>query len=469
MAKSSKKQPNETEQPGAAMTTIIFIVGGIITAAGVFLVMTANKRPPGSADWLWWTGVVVAALGVHALFFSGMNREQIYEWVKSESFALALALMIRWPIAEPYRIPSGSMEPTLHGDARFGRGDRVFVNKWIYGVRWPFMNKRIYHGQEPKRWDIVVFKAVSAEAAHPTLIKRVVGLPGERIHIQDGKVFVNGKPLELPSFMPDVYYTSPPPNTLSGMMYGIRTEDEYALVPPDHYLVLGDNSSNSADGRYFGWVPNGNIVGRAASIWWPPTRWRDFTGFSHTWWWRIVVVLLSMLTGARLFIGRSWALSRGGSHLFVEFLSFGLRLPFTRYWLLQWGQPERGDMVLYRCASDKAPNGVVLVGRIAGRPGEKVAITDGKLLVNDAEAQGPPTLTAVNYAIVHPDAAYGRSRAKTHSQVPEGCYFILADPAFDPDDDERLDSRILGWIPREEIVGRAAAIWWPIGRMRRIK
>jgi len=257
------------------------------------------------------------------------------------------------------------MLPTLNGDLRLWRGDRVAVNKLVYGPRIPFTTKRIFHLGEPQRWDIVVFKTTQENAEHGTLIKRVVGLPGERIHIADGKIWVNGKPIEPPEPLRGVlHYTQelsrtdeavkafllglakhapqPPdlnpflqgaqallmdldrlhkmfentdPETLTpserdallknvsmpGMKvaeelykkrqtelyplrYGILTDDEYAVVPEDCYLVCGDNSGDSLDGRYFGWLPNGHIVGRAFCIWWPIPRWRDLTGFSNTWW-----------------------------------------------------------------------------------------------------------------------------------------------------------------------------------------
>ena len=278
---------------------------------------------------------------------------------------ILLILVILWTGYQSFSVPTGSMEPTLHGDPRFLRGDRIGVNKLIYGPRVPFMNKRIFHLCEPRRWDIVVFKAIEKDAAHPILIKRVVGLPGERIHIADGKIQVNGAPVEPPEALrPVPHYTtelglskheverylltmaekeirSPLLNPehegvqalnadltrlherLEGMdpgamtpdeidalfkdfnpvslevgrelcameqtlqyplRYGILAEDQYSVVPPNCYLVCGDNSGESVDGRYFGWVPNGNILGRAFCIWWPISHWRDFTGFSKTWW-----------------------------------------------------------------------------------------------------------------------------------------------------------------------------------------
>ena len=274
-------------------------------------------------------------------------------------------LTVRWLLFEPYKIPTGSMEPTLHGDMRFFRGDHVGANKLIYGPRVPFMNKRIFHLAEPERWDIVVFRTVQENAVRKTLVKRIVGLPGERIHIQDGKIFVNGKPVEPPEPLRGIlHYTSEfspteqqldrfilhmasagasvlenapqdyairvlaldlervrnglggrDPELLSPeevkslarelspvcreivgrffraqqesqypLRYGILPSDEYSLVPENCYLVCGDNSGDSADGRVFGWLPNDHILGRAFCIWWPPGRMRDLTGFSKTWW-----------------------------------------------------------------------------------------------------------------------------------------------------------------------------------------
>ena len=290
-------------------------------------------------------------------------------WTKKNGLTWLLLILgvlsIRWLIFEPYKIPSGSMEPTLHGDPRLFLGDRIGANKLLYGPRIPFTNIRLFRFAEPKRWEIVVFKTVQENAVHSTLVKRIVGLPGERIHIQDGKIWVNGKPVEPPGELRDkLYYTSAfvatdeqlnrfilfmaragekalegapqthaiqklgeelkeaqkrlanrDPEYLSvdetksiaaalcpvsrelvehylqaqqeaqyPLKYGIRTEDEYSVVPKDCYLVCGDNSADSADGRVFGWLPNGHLLGRAFCIWWPPNRMCDLTGFSATWW-----------------------------------------------------------------------------------------------------------------------------------------------------------------------------------------
>jgi signal peptidase I len=467
MAKKAQKEV----KTGPGLASVMGISGMALAVLGVLTVMASNRMRPGGVEWLWWAGILVAVAGGHLIFFNGMPRAQILEWIKSEAFALILAMLIRWPIAEPYRIPSGSMEPTLHGDERIGRGDRVFVNKWIYGVRWPFMNKRLWQGSPPQRWDIMVFKTVEENALHGTLVKRIVGMPGERIHIQDGKIYANGQPLETPKSMPEVYYTSPPPG-FSNMMYGVRTEDEYAVVPEGHYLVLGDNSASSRDGRFFGWLPNENIVGRVACIWWPPQRWRDFTGFSETLWWRALVAALSVAFFVRILIGRSCAMPIPGKkrpmHYFISFLSLGLRIPFTERWLVRWARPRRGQVVMYAPESEHAPQGALLCGRVAGLPGEKVSIVDGRLLVDGKPLADSGVLSQPQFASKHADAVFGRSKGKEYASVPEGHYFLVLDHPPEPEE-EVWDSRSLGWIAEKQIMGKATAVWWPPSRWGRVK
>lgn len=299
-------------------------------------------------------GLITAILGP-------LNSKNALSWL----FIIVLVLGIRWLLFENYTIPTGSMEPTLHGDMRWLRGDRVAVNKFIYGPRAPFTHTRLCHLWRPQRWEIVVFKAVGPDSEHGTLVKRIVGLPGERIHIRDGKILVNGHPVEPPPELqgilnyttvlgtdladvhlfalklaaenlqdPDLNPRNKGVRDLYGelaelrerlngadpekmdkkaaeehfsslskvsqdilielyvrkvsakypLRYGILPDDEFSVVPPDCYLVCGDNSLDSADGRVFGWLPEGHILGRVSCIWWPVPRWRDFTGFSKTWW-----------------------------------------------------------------------------------------------------------------------------------------------------------------------------------------
>ncbi len=241
-------------------------------------------------------------------------KETLRSWVP----LILMIILLKSCIVDQYTIPSGSMEPTLHG-ANFFKGDRVLVNKWLFGPRIPFTNIRLWNWGGPERWDIVVFTPTKGSSQHSTLIKRVVGLPGERIQISYGQIYVNGEVVPVPEeieapggermeFPPHMlggieYYN---PEDIKGFMqrsqdvnerayfsavldkydfkYGIRPEDEYAVVPEDHYLMLGDNTLFSVDGRVFGWVPHNNLLGKAVSIWYPFNRRRDFTGWTGTLW-----------------------------------------------------------------------------------------------------------------------------------------------------------------------------------------
>lgn len=408
------------------------------------------------------------------------------EWVKSLAIAIGVALAIRWVFAEPFRIPSGSMEPTLHGDDRILRGDRVFVNKWIFGLRYPlngcripfthyrieYAKDRLWRRAAPKRWDIVVFKSAEPDAWNTTLVKRVVGLPGERIQIRGGKVYANGQELVLPPGMPPVEYTT------DGRGYGVQPDENLAVVPKDCYLVLGDNSDESRDGRYFGWLPYERIMGRVSCIWWPPTRWRDFTGFSKTLWWRAIVTVVSVLLFVRLFLGRSWRQhfeDTGGKlradHYYVNRCAFGLPVPFTRLRLLQWGTPRRGQLVLYRrpapgkkADADEVPD--LLLGRVAGLPGERVFLDNGKLQIDGQLPQEPSCLAGREYVSGEGVGPYGRSKGREYSLVPENAYFILAESSIQED---HWDSRTVGWVPRPALIGVATAVWWPPRRWRRTR
>jgi len=434
------------------------IAGGAVILGPRYGYLTAG-------DTTTYTGMGLVIGGMALSYLSGLPRDKAIEWVKSAVFALMLALTIRWAVAEPYRIPSGSMEPTLHGDESPLKGDRVFVNKWIYGLRWPFLNSRIYEGKAPERWDIVVFKTVEPNAVHPTLVKRIVGMPGEHISIRDGKVYANGAALEIPDFMPDnLYYTS---DEMRSMKYGVRPEEEFSVVPEGHYLMLGDNSANSRDGRYFGWLPEQNIVGRVACIWWPLGRCRDFTGFTESFWWRGMLASLAVLLFVRMFIGQSWPVimdsSRKVQHIYVSFTALGLRLPFLGRWLMIWNTPQRGELVLYRTADPRVPADALLFGRVAALPGEHVEIEEGVLRVNGKPLELACWPATINYEHADPQALYGRK--KKHTEIPEGAYLLLADP---PDEPEALDGRLLGWVPARDVLGVAKFVWWPFSSWRKL-
>ncbi len=167
------------------------------------------------------------------------KKSALQELIETVLWALVIALLVRYFIIEGYYIPSTSMEPTLVP------GERVLVAKFLYRFT------------EPRRGDIVVFRYPIDNRKN--LIKRVVGLPGERIKIADGKVFINGEPLTGELFHRTYY---------SAGYYGQGER----VIPEGHYFVLGDNSANSDDSRYWGYVPRKNILGRAFLVYWPPHR-----------------------------------------------------------------------------------------------------------------------------------------------------------------------------------------------------
>ncbi|MGC8846744.1 MAG: signal peptidase I, partial [Candidatus Hydrogenedens sp.] len=284
--------------------------------------------------------------------------------------------------------------------------------------------------------------------------------------IKDGKIFINGKPLELPPDMPDIYYTSGPVG-IGGMEYGIRTEDKYSLIPENCYFVLGDNSAYSRDGRFFGWVPNEHIVGRVSCIWWPPSRWRDFTGFSKTWWWKTLCLLTSIFVIVRLLFARSvvWYTWNTDKlyHYIVNQLSYGLRLPFTKIWLHTWKKPERGDIVAYITPAGvkNISSELVLCGMVVGIEGDKISIQNNTLLINGKELTDTPfPLNNIESSFSNQEAPYGLLKDKEHSIVPAGNVFIIWN--FPKKDMEiAIDSRITGWIPESNILGKLIFIWWP--------
>lgn len=165
------------------------------------------------------------------------------EGLQTVGLSIVLALGIRQFVAEARFIPSGSMIPTLQID------DRLVIEKISY------------YFNEPKRGDIIVFRApqkaldaanVQGKAAY---IKRVIGLPGETVEVKEGKVFIDGKALQ------EDYIQAPPDYVL-----------EAEVVPADEYLVLGDNRNKSSDGHVWGFLSKDAIIGRAAVRFWPLSR-----------------------------------------------------------------------------------------------------------------------------------------------------------------------------------------------------
>ena len=164
------------------------------------------------------------------------------ENLSSLLWAVAIALVIRTFIAAPFKIPSGSMRPTLM------EGDRILVNKFLF------------HFREPRCGDIIVFR-YPGDLKRP-FIKRVVGVGGDRVEIREGHLWVNSHPVEEQTFQARRYLNQGP--------YG--QEHQVIEVPGGQFYVLGDNSSSSHDSRFWGFVPRRLVIGRAMCIFWPPWR-----------------------------------------------------------------------------------------------------------------------------------------------------------------------------------------------------
>ncbi|MFH1552384.1 MAG: signal peptidase I [Candidatus Omnitrophota bacterium] len=176
------------------------------------------------------------------------------EWVKPILIAAVLALFIRTFIVQPFKIPSNSMYPTLKP------GDRIFVNKFIYGARIPFTDISLPEIRHPELGDIVVFTSPVEKKKY--LVKRFIASGGQSVRIEKGKLFVDGIRIDQDPVGHFFYYDR-------GKYSG---EDKAVRVPEGHFYVLGDNSANSMDSRYWGFAPDRNLVGKAFLVHWPIKR-----------------------------------------------------------------------------------------------------------------------------------------------------------------------------------------------------
>lgn len=198
----------------------------------------------------------------------------IVEYAKSFFPVILIVLILRSFLFEPFRIPSGSMIPTLKV------GDFILVNKFNYGIRLPVLDAKIFDIGSPERGDVVVFRFPKDPSVD--YIKRVIGLPGDRIAYRAKNLYVNGKRIESSLTGP---YTEtkdgmpiPGANKLSEKISDTVNHDILIdstrpsyngewIVPEDNYFVMGDNRDNSNDSRYWGTVPEENLVGQAFMIW----------------------------------------------------------------------------------------------------------------------------------------------------------------------------------------------------------
>ncbi len=272
----------------ALALVVISAVGGVIWALDAWVLRPARDR----------------AARARAQDPLAVPEPGVVDYARSMVPVVVFVLVLRSFLFEPFRIPSDSMMPTLQD------GDFILVNKFTYGLRLPVLNKKIINISEPKRGDVVVFRY----PPHPTInyIKRVVGLPGDRVKVVSDRIYVNDVPFEekllnrytdgcydnmrlsevhtgehvhhtLSCLTPDFLAGAPLPGCnrkidrgysceetdppLSGAGVTDRGDIPEVTVPAGNYLMIGDNRDNSDDGRYWGFVPEANLVGGARRVW----------------------------------------------------------------------------------------------------------------------------------------------------------------------------------------------------------
>ncbi|MFH1136598.1 MAG: signal peptidase I [Pseudomonadota bacterium] len=183
----------------------------------------------------------------------GKTKSAVREYAEAIILAIILALFIRTFVVQAFKIPSGSMLPTLQ------IGDHILVVKSIYGVRLPLVNKVLIPVSEPQRGDVIVF----VYPVDPTkdFIKRVVGLPGDKVEIRGKKLFINDKPADdAHAFFDDPQFYP--------LMVAPRDDFGPVTVPEDQLFVMGDNRDHSYDSRFWGFVDMDAVRGKALLIYW---------------------------------------------------------------------------------------------------------------------------------------------------------------------------------------------------------
>lgn len=247
----------------SALLLVLTAVSGVIWAADAWffaparkLKNTENAGTPASSE---------------ETASSGPAEPLMVEYARSFFPIFLVVLILRAFIVEPFRIPSASMMPTLL------IGDFILVNKYDYGIRLPVFNTKVIQYKEPKRGDIIVFRY--PEDPSVPYIKRVIGVPGDHVVYRDKKLYINGEPMKQETL--GTYYTQGTGlnswlqedlgrvehEILVNPYRNLHNDEEEIIVPPGNYFVMGDNRDNSRDSRYWGFVPEENLVGKAFFIW----------------------------------------------------------------------------------------------------------------------------------------------------------------------------------------------------------
>jgi signal peptidase I len=181
------------------------------------------------------------------------NKSAFREYAEAILIALLLALFIRTFVIQAFKIPSGSMEPTL------AIGDHILVSKFIYGVKIPFTSIHLFPLEQPKREDVIVF--IYPVEPDKDFIKRVIGVPGDTVQIINKKLYINGVEAKDPHavYKEDTLFPSE-----------MQKRDNFGpiRVPAGNFFVMGDNRDRSLDSRFWGFVPFKDVLGKAFIIYW---------------------------------------------------------------------------------------------------------------------------------------------------------------------------------------------------------
>jgi signal peptidase I len=243
---------------GRPLRGLLWFVGLQLVAVGIALLFIARPVP----NWIVGAGMLVGFAFFVAILVDSFRPGRL-TWPLAFGFVSASIALVALPslpqlIAKDFKVPTAAMEPTLLGAAR-GNPDHIVVDRVSYLIL------------QPKRGDLVVFRTLGILGipGETFFVKRLVGLPGERIEIRDGRLFADGQQLDESAGIPPITYTSPEP--LGSFVPDLGGSASYT-VPNDSFFFLGDNSANSYDSRYWGSVPRKNIYGKVSRIYYPLSR-----------------------------------------------------------------------------------------------------------------------------------------------------------------------------------------------------
>ena len=268
----------------ASMDFAFALFGGLVITGGV--VLWDRLQRPKEPDFK----------GKETIGTDSRTAGIIIEYARAFFPVILVVFVLRSFIVEPFRIPSGSMLPSLY------IGDFILVSKFSYGIRLPLINQKVFSIGTPKRGEVLVFRYPHDEKTN--YIKRVVGVPGDIVDYKNKRLRINGNVVDLQKSNQEDTEQGTQSNEhvrvhierLGESSHGILLDTSLGsrdytriVVPPDKYFVMGDNRDHSNDSRFWGFVPEENIVGRAFFVWfsWDSNKnnhfWNDYIGGGANW------------------------------------------------------------------------------------------------------------------------------------------------------------------------------------------